>query len=94
MRRWLAVGWAVVCLAVAASAALQMLVTFAPDADRSADAAAAELAGLERARGFWVGGVWLASALLAANGVAVAALGWPRAAEPGAAADTGGRTGT
>ena len=93
MRRWLAVGWAAVCLAAATSAALRMLVTFAPDAGRSADAAAAELAGLERAREFWAGGVWLASALLAASGVAVAVLGWRRHAEPGAAADSRGRTG-
>lgn len=78
MRRWLAVGWAAVCLAAAAAVAAQMLVTFAPDPARSREAAAAELAGLERARDFWSGGVWLASALLAASGAAVAALGWRR----------------
>ena len=92
MRRWLAVGWAVACVAVAADAALQMLVTFAPRSGQAGDVAAAELAGLERARRFWAGGVWRASAMLAASGAAVAALGWRRRAEPGAAADGGGTT--
>jgi hypothetical protein len=88
MLRWLGVGWAVVCLVVASQAAAQMYVTFAPRGGRTGDAAA-ELAGLERAREYWVGGVWGASAMLAACGTAVAALAWGRRADPVTAADRG-----
>jgi hypothetical protein len=87
MRRWLAIVWAVACLAVAADTAFLMLVTFAPRPGQSADAASAEVAGLERARVFWVGGAWVTSAILVASGATVAALAWNRPRPPVAEGD-------
>jgi hypothetical protein len=91
VRRWLGVTWALVCLVVAINTAAQMLVSFAPSPS-TADPGA-ELAGLERGRRFWWAGVWLASAMLAVSGLAVAALAWRRDAEPAAAADGGPKAG-
>lgn len=78
MQRALGIIWAAVCLAVAGATALQMFVTFAPSEGRTGELAAAELAGLERARNAWWTGAWAASALLAVSGIAIAALAWKR----------------
>ena len=78
VQRALGLIWCALCLVVAGGSALQILVTFAPSHGRTGDLAAAELAGMERARVFWWGNVWAAAGVLAVSGVVIAVLTWKR----------------
>jgi hypothetical protein len=78
--RIVAVIWAAICVWVAGDAAIQMLVTFAPTQGQSPDNAAAELAGIERARSYFITSDWAATALLVVNVVLVLWLVWRRQA--------------
>ena len=81
MRRVTSLTWCIICLAVAAHASTQMLITFAPRAvvsdsasECKAEAQRAELSGIERARKLWAIPVFLSSGLLAVNSVALVIL--------------------
>jgi hypothetical protein len=75
--------WLVGSIFIAANSAFVMSETLVPTAGQPAEIAAAELAGIERARRFAAEAVWMAAVVLVINSLIILTLAWRLAQSSG-----------
>ena len=71
-------GWALLCLVVAANSVLQMYTSFAPTPGLTVEERAIELAAIERVRWYWFDSTAAAGGMLATSAIGIVAIGWRR----------------